>query len=104
LGRSRAARCGGITPVRALIMAGYNGGGANAWTGTNGIITSTGANVNGRTVLLGYAQGDDANLNTGAGATHTLGGVAYSGTAGTALVKFTYQGDADLDGDVDGND
>jgi hypothetical protein len=86
---------GGIAPVRALIFAGY---GTGSWNGTSGVIT-TGTPPTGKTVGLGYAQGDDPKVS---GLGGSLTGQSFD--ADSALVKFTYRGDADLDGDVDGSD
>jgi hypothetical protein len=54
---------------------------------------------------FGYALGDDVNrspLIGGPGAGGTLAGQTYD--ADSVLVKFTYRGDADLDGDSDLDD
>jgi lysozyme len=80
---------GDVAAVRALIAAAYQGG---AWTGTNGIASSTAAaNPNG-TTSLGY--GDNA----------VLGKTSFAGetglTSSDVLVKYTYVGDADLSGTV----
>jgi hypothetical protein len=64
-----------------------------------GSLTATAAPPAGKSVGLGYAQGDDAAV---AGLGGSLTGQSF--TAADAIVKFTYVGDADLDGDVDGVD
>jgi fibronectin-binding autotransporter adhesin len=81
-----------VSAVRSLIFSGYAGG---AWTG-DGIIT-TGIPPAGKTAGLGYAQGSDAAL-----AIPDLSGQTFAGV--DSLVKYTYFGDSDLDGDVDGVD
>jgi autotransporter-associated beta strand protein len=76
--------------VRALIVPAYNAG---AWNGPTGLTSSTAAG--GTSTGIGYA--DNA----------VLGLTSFKGVdVGPAdvLVKYTYYGDADLDGDVDGND
>jgi autotransporter-associated beta strand protein len=53
----------------------------------------------GKTAGLGYAQGDDPIIS---GLGGSFGGESF--TAADTIVKYTYLGDADLDGDVDGVD
>ncbi|HYO07673.1 MAG TPA: PEP-CTERM sorting domain-containing protein, partial [Tepidisphaeraceae bacterium] len=79
---------GSLASVRSLIQSGYAAG---AWSG-DGIVT-TGVAPAGKTAGLGYGQ---------ATAGGTLSGESFA--AGDTLVKFTYLGDADIDGDVDGVD
>jgi MYXO-CTERM domain-containing protein len=62
-----------------------------------GTITTTGTPPGGKTTRLGYAQGSDAVI-----AIANLSGQSFVGT--DSLIKFTYEGDADLDGDVDPTD
>jgi hypothetical protein len=62
-------------------------------------LTTTGTAPAGKTAGLGYAQGNDAAI---AGLGGSLAGQSFA--AADVAVKFTYFGDADLDGDVDGND
>jgi hypothetical protein len=83
-----------LASVRGQIVSGYNGG---TWTGS-GIVT-TGTSPAGKSTGIGFAQGDDPAI---AGLANSLGGQTF--TATDSLVKFTYLGDADLDGDVDGVD
>jgi hypothetical protein len=51
---------------------------------------------------FGYALGNDPRLSPLLGESHTLSGQAYDDDS--VLVKFTYRGDADLDGDTDLDD
>ena len=75
-------------------MGSYNAG---AWNGTDGLTSSTAAGFPVGTRGIGYAA------NSAVGNLTTFKGV--TGLSGTdVLVKYTYYGDADLDGDVDGND
>jgi autotransporter-associated beta strand protein len=66
---------------------------------TGNLLTTTAAAPAGKTVGLGYAQGNDATV---AGLGGLLAGQSFGAT--DVAVKFTYLGDADLDGDVDGVD
>jgi hypothetical protein len=81
-----------VSAVRSLIISGYAGG---TWTG-NGIVTS-GTPPLGASAGLGYAQGNDPAI-----ALTDLSGQSFG--ASDSLVKYTYLGDGDLDGDVDGVD
>ncbi len=83
------------TGVTGLIASGNNGG---AWNG-GGIITSMSAANNGDTLTtLGVADASDVLGPTGG----TWDGTSVDGT--TVLVKYTYGGDANLDGIVNGDD
>jgi hypothetical protein len=66
---------------------------------TGGKLVTTGTPPAGKTAGLGYAQGNDAAINPLGG---SLDGQTF--LAADVVVKYTYFGDADLDGDVDGND
>jgi len=66
----------------------------------SGLLKTTQAPPAGKTTTLGWAQGNDPNL--AASLAGQLSGQSF-GPADT-LVKYTYHGDADLDGDVDPND
>lgn len=84
----------GASPLATIgnqIKSGYNGG---AWNG-NGITTSLG---NAGRYGLGY--GEASAIPTAAGG--TFAGQAVDNTS--ALVKYTYFGDANLDGSVDAAD
>jgi fibronectin-binding autotransporter adhesin len=86
---SAVIRSSSVAAVGASVKTGYAGG---AWTGP-GINSSTAAG--GTTTGIGFA--DNAVL-----ALTSFKGVSVGPT--DVLVKYTYYGDADLDGDVDGND
>jgi hypothetical protein len=73
--------------IRAQIIAAYNGGGANAWTG-NGITTSMG---NAAQFGIGYAERS---------ALGTVPAIFGTVDADAVLVRFTRYGDADLSGSV----
>jgi autotransporter-associated beta strand protein len=66
---------------------------------SSGQLSTTATAPAGKTAGLGYAQGDDSTIS---GLGGSLGGESF--TAADTIVKFTYFGDADLDGDVDGVD
>jgi hypothetical protein len=72
--------------VNQLVKSGYNGGGANAWTGS-GIITSS------------FHASEQF---TGDIAPYTTLGVAQVGA--DILVKYTYAGDVDLNGVINAAD
>jgi hypothetical protein len=81
-----------IDDVRLLIVTGYNSG---AWTG-NGLTssraaTSPNAGEAGETAL-GYGEASVLGLSS-------FGGIAVDPT--TVVIKYTYSGDADLNGQVD---
>jgi len=64
-----------------------------------GTLVTTGTPPAGKTAGLGYAQGNDAAISTLGG---SIAGQSFAAT--DVPVKYTYFGDADLDGDVDGVD
>jgi hypothetical protein len=76
--------------VRTLIQGSYNAG---AWNGPTGLTSSTAAA--GTSTGIGYADNSILGLTSFKGVNVVPADV---------LVKYTYYGDADLDGDVDGND
>jgi hypothetical protein len=78
-----------LAMVRDMVAGGYAGG---RWDG-NGIMTSSAAG----TAATALAYADTASLPIG-----TLGGMGVDATA--VVVKYTYVGDANLDGRVDGLD
>ncbi len=77
-----------LTTISNSIASAYAGG---TWAGSGGITSSTAAGSTLNTV--GVIQ---------ASAAGTLDGASYA--AGDVLVKYTYYGDANLDGHVDGSD
>jgi MYXO-CTERM domain-containing protein len=82
---------GNVANISTQIASGYDGGG---WNG-NGVLSSISA---GGVTALGY------ELNSSAGSTlfSTFDGQAVTST--DVLVKYTYAGDANLDGVVNGSD
>ena len=75
--------------IRQRLITGRNGG---AWNGTGSAIISTDAQTTPNTAI-GYAQASELGLVGG-----TFGGVSVDGPA--VLVKYTWAGDANLDGRV----
>ncbi len=93
-GNDLIAHDGNPTQLTALIARGYNGGN---WLGTGGLTSSAAA------ATSNTALGIELNSN-GSGGTQvsTFDGQAVSST--DVLVKYTYFGDANLDGVVNGSD
>jgi hypothetical protein len=94
-----------LAAMTAYVQAGYNGG---KWNGTSGaIISSTAAADTTHLTALGVILNDTGSGTTplyGTGGTlaSTFDGISPSD--GDMLVKYTYYGDANLDGKVDGSD
>jgi autotransporter-associated beta strand protein len=91
-----------VGAVTAMIHNGYNNGN---WNGSGGIISSTAANDSTHLTAVGVI------LNNTDGSTPLYGeGDAYGDFIGQSplatdvLVKYTYYGDTNLDGTVDGTD
>jgi hypothetical protein len=80
-----------MTPdaVRALLVAGFNGG---SWDGASGLTSSAAAADAAGLTALGYAANADLRLSS----FHGIAGL----TTDDLLVCYTYYGDADLDGQV----
>jgi ELWxxDGT repeat protein len=83
-------RSGGPAAVRALLASTYNAGN---WNGTGGIGSSAAANDPNKFTALGYGSNPDLNKTSFDGVTGL--------TASDVFVKYTYYGDANLDGQVD---
>ncbi len=84
------------TGLSGRIASGYDGG---DWQGS-GIVTNTGAAAAGQTTL-GIAEASDA-LGTAPGVTALWDGQTVDNTC--VLIKYTYNGDWNLDGIVNGDD
>ena len=94
-------RGGSVSSVTALAAAGYAGG---TWAGP-GLASSTAAANAARLTALGVVSGDDGTGNPLYGSTSPLGPFdGVSPTTADVLVRYTYYGDANLDGTVDGAD
>jgi autotransporter-associated beta strand protein len=90
---------GSLSNVSNQVKEGFNSG---AWNGSGGIYSSTAAAASSHLTALGVIQ-NSVNGNT-------TGSALYSSFDGTSavdtdvLIKYTYYGDANLDGKVDGSD
>jgi parallel beta-helix repeat protein len=80
---------GNVAAINALLATGFAGG---AWTGTSGIVSTTAAADVTHLTAVGMATG----------MTETFDGQAI--TATDVELKYTYYGDTNLDGAVDGSD
>jgi PEP-CTERM motif/Dockerin type I domain len=85
----------GLTTITAAIKQGYNHG---TWTGTTGITSSTAASNN---TGLGVELNDDGTTAHNP-LMSTFDGQTVTNT--DVLVKYTYLGDANLDGTINGAD
>ncbi len=91
---------GSLATLTNQVARGYNAG---TWTGAGGGIQSAAAAGNSNHLTaLGVIQNSVNGTATGATLYSTFDGVASS--AGDVLVKYTYYGDTNLDGKVDGSD
>jgi autotransporter-associated beta strand protein len=104
-----------FSTVWSLAQTGYNGSGGNvgAWNGSAGITSanatagylSAAASGNGALTAVGVILNDtNGNLGGSSGTAlyGTFGGVSTND--GDVLVKYTYYGDTNLSGSVDGSD
>jgi hypothetical protein len=96
-GNDMIVRGGDVNAVTARLASAIDGG---AWDGASGITSSLAAADYSSLQLtaLGVSSADDYTLYSETGAT-TFDGQAIN--SGDVLVKFTYYGDANLDGTVD---
>jgi fibronectin-binding autotransporter adhesin len=88
----------GLTQISSLIAQAYSGG---SWQGTGGITSSSAAANSTHLTTLGVILNDD-----GTGTNNPIY-TSFDGAQtadGDVLVKYTYYGDANLDGKVDGSD
>jgi fibronectin type 3 domain-containing protein len=92
---------GNLASITNQLASGYAQG---AWTGT-GIVSSSAANDTTHLTALGVLLNNDGNGNALYGSTAVLG--LFDGinpASSDVLVKYTYYGDANLDGKPDGSD
>jgi subtilisin-like proprotein convertase family protein len=87
----------GYTGVLGLVQSGRNGGG---WAG-NGIVTSQTQATTSNLTTLATAEGAQV-FGLGAGQTHLYGTETVDDT--TVIIKYTYGGDANLDGKINVDD
>ena len=104
-GNDMVVQTGSLTNITNQIKQGYNLGG---WNGSNGIESSVAAANLTHLTAIGSIQNSVDGSSTGAvlyGSGTTLG--TFDGTSpadADVLVKYTYVGDANLDGKVDASD
>ncbi len=91
-------RTGSLTQISTAVMSGYNGG---SWNGSTGIISSSAAADTTHLTTLGVIQ-NSLDQNGGPSLLTAFDNQPVTDT--DILVKFTYYGDANLDGKVDGSD
>jgi endonuclease/exonuclease/phosphatase family metal-dependent hydrolase len=87
---------GTLAAITALVKSGYNASGGGNWHGT-GITSSTAAADTTHLTAIGVIQANQSNA-----ALFTSEGVTPA--ASDVLAAYTYYGDANLDGKVDGSD
>jgi alpha-tubulin suppressor-like RCC1 family protein len=80
---------GNVSAIYASLASGFNGG---AWNGS-GIVSTTAASDTTHLTALGFLR-----------ATTAMNVSGQSLVAGDVMVKYTYYGDADLSGSIDGSD
>jgi hypothetical protein len=85
--------------VTALAASGYNGG---AWNGATGLVSSTATSNPNHLTALGVIQNSVDGTTGGNVLQSTFEGVPSSNA--DILVKYTFYGDTDLNGEVDGSD
>jgi hypothetical protein len=90
-----------LAAITNQVGEGYNGG---MWTGTGGIISSAAAGDSLHLTALGVIQNNQngSPIYTAGSNPNLFDGTAPG--AGDVLVKYTYYGDGNLDGKVDGSD
>ncbi len=99
---------GNITTIVNQVTQGLNAAGGGTWNGPNGIISTSAAADTRRLTALGVIQNSVNGNPSGAalyGSGTAMGLFDGANPASTdVLVKYTYYGDANLDGKVDGSD
>jgi hypothetical protein len=88
----------GVSGSTSLIASGYAGG---TWSG-NGIVSTSAKNDPTHLTTLGTIQNSQDGTPTGTKLYSTFDGIPV--VSSDVLVKYTYYGDANLDGHVDGSD
>jgi fibronectin-binding autotransporter adhesin len=93
-----------IGTVTSAVAQGYSGG---SWQGSSGITSGAAASNTTHLTALGVIVNDNGSGSPLYGSGGTIAGT-FGGTSttvdGDILVKYTYYGDANLDGHVDGSD
>ena len=88
-----------IAAVTTLVSSGFNNG---AWNGATGIVSTAAASDTTHLTALGVIQNSVDGTTSGAVLHSTFEGQPASNS--DVLVKYTYYGDTNLDGVVDGSD
>jgi fibronectin-binding autotransporter adhesin len=88
----------GLATLNTYVAQGFNGGN---WQGTGGIVSTSAAANTTHLTALGIIQNDNGT-NTSTALYNSFDGVAVGDS--DVLIKYTYYGDANLDGKVDGTD
>jgi hypothetical protein len=91
---------GSLATITSQVAAGYNERGGANWRGT-GITSTAAASATTHLTALGVVQNNQSGSPL-FGAANLFDG--YTPAAADILVKYTYFGDANLDGKVDGSD
>ena len=92
----------GLAAATSETALGYNLAGGGLWSGTTGITSSTAAADATRTTAVGVILNNVNGLQLYGGSRGTFDGQTPG--PNDVLVKYTYYGDANLDGKVDGQD
>ena len=92
-------RGGSVATLTSQVAGGYANG---TWQGTGGITSSAAAADSTHLTALGVIQNSNTGSPTGSAIYATFDGQAVSNV--DVLVKYTYYGDTDLNGEVDGTD
>jgi autotransporter-associated beta strand protein len=94
---------GTLAAVTALVAGGYNNGG---WNGSTGIVSSAASSDTTYLTAVGVIVNDNGSGTALYGSGGTLNSTFNGITPvdGDILVKYTYYGDTNLDGAVDGSD
>ena len=101
-GNDAVVHGGNIARLINQIQSGFSPTPLNQWMGSNGITSSAAAANTMHLTALGVIQNSTNGNPTGNALYHTFDGVTVSNT--DVLIKYTYYGDANLDGEVDGSD
>jgi hypothetical protein len=95
---------GNLTTINDQVKSGFNAAAGGYWNGT-GITSTTAANDSTYLTAVGVIVNNDGHGNAIYGSGTTLGLFdGYNPALTDVLVKYTYYGDANLDGVVDGSD
>jgi chondroitin AC lyase len=94
-------RNGDLPTITSQIKEGFNASGTN-WRGSGGITSSSAAADSNHLTALGVIQNSIDGTQTGLPIYSSFDGTSSS--SADVLVKYTYFGDANLDGQVDGSD